>query len=91
MTVFGVDARAAAEEPAGRGRYVRELLRALAALDGDERYELWCRRLWDDFGERVTWRTVSAPDPLWHAVVALRAGRAADAFLSTNSYLTLRM
>ena len=46
--VIGIDARAAAEEPAGRGRYVRELLRALAALDGGTRYVLYARTRWDD-------------------------------------------
>src|SRR4051794_28401352 len=86
--VVGIDARAAAEEPAGGGRYVRELLRALAALGGDERYELWCREPWEDLGERFAWRVVGTRDPLWHAVVARRASRSCDAYLSTNSYLT---
>ena len=37
---IAIDARAAAEVPAGRGRYVRELLRALADLDADHAYDL---------------------------------------------------
>lgn len=89
MTVFGIDARAAAEEPAGRGRYVRELLRALARRDDDHVFELYARTRWDDdLDERFRWRLIGARDPLWN----LRAARAVSsdcaAFLSTNSYLT---
>jgi glycosyltransferase involved in cell wall biosynthesis len=87
--VIGIDARAAAEEPAGRGRYVRELLRALATLDGG-RYVLFARSRWEDPGldARFRWHLVGLPDPLWHLVVAARASRHTGAFLSTNSYLT---
>lgn len=88
--VIGIDARAAAEVPAGRGRYVRELLRALAALPeaAEIRFELWARERWWDpaLDDRFAWRLIGLPDPAWHFAVALRAG--GDAFLSTNSYLT---
>jgi alpha-1,3-rhamnosyl/mannosyltransferase len=86
--VVGIDARAAAEVPAGRGRYVRELLRALAALPGDERYVLYARERWEDLGERFEWRLAGLRDPLWHLAAAARASRECDVFLSTNSYLT---
>jgi glycosyltransferase involved in cell wall biosynthesis len=86
---LGIDARAAVEEPAGRGRYVRELLEALARRDEPNRYLLYARSVWDGgLDDRFDWRLEGAPDPLWH----LRAARAANAecnvFLSTNSYLT---
>lgn len=88
--LVGIDARAAAEVPAGRGRYVRELLIALAAIPeaSDTRFELWAREPWPqpDLDERFTWRLTGLPDPLWHLAVAARAS--GDAFLSTNSYLT---
>ena len=88
MSRFGIDARAAVEEPAGRGRVVRELLRALAKRDDDNVYDLYARTAWEvPLDERFTWRLIAARDPVWH----LRAARAAnetDAFLSTNSYLT---
>lgn len=86
---IGIDARAAAEVPAGRGRYVRELLRALSALDDDTRYRLYARRP-EELGldERFTWVEVGAPDPLWHVLAARRANAEVDAYLSTNSYLT---
>jgi glycosyltransferase involved in cell wall biosynthesis len=61
---IGIDARAAVEVPAGRGRVVRELLRVLAAggedgartggapaagaSAGDARYVLYTREPWDD-------------------------------------------
>ncbi len=90
--LLGIDARAASEVPAGRGRYVRELLRGFLALPEarDTRLELWARTPWRDPAldrdPRVRWRLVGLPDPLWHLAVAARAG--GDAFLSTNSYLT---
>lgn len=88
MTVIGIDARAAAEVPAGRGRYVRELLLALQLLPeaADVRFDLWAREAWGDLDDRFRWRCVGLPDPAWHLAVALRAR--GDAFLSTNSYLT---
>jgi glycosyltransferase involved in cell wall biosynthesis len=86
---IGIDARAATEEPAGRGRVVRELLRALAAREEPHRWLLYARERWDEpLDERFTWRRVSAPDPWWHLGTALRANDACDVFLSTNSYLT---
>jgi alpha-1,3-rhamnosyl/mannosyltransferase len=89
--IIGIDARAAAEVPAGRGRVVRELLPALEALDVPYRFELFCRRPWEeaDLGPRFRWVTVPLPDPLWHAAVAARASRSCDVFFSTNSYLTV--
>jgi alpha-1,3-rhamnosyl/mannosyltransferase len=88
---FAIDARAGAEVPAGRGRYVRELLVALAALPeaADVRFALWARTRWehpalDD--ERFAWELLGLPDPAWNVAAGLRAR--ADAFLSTNSYLT---
>ena len=89
MTTFGIDARAAAEVPAGRGRVVREVLTALVRLRGAERYVLYCRRPAElELDARFEWRVVDRPDPLWHLVTADRASRECDAFLSTNSYLT---
>ncbi|NHC16223.1 glycosyltransferase family 4 protein [Motilibacter deserti] len=88
--VFGIDARAAAEVPAGRGRYVRELLRALSSLPHEgERYVLYCRQPADlGLDSRFTWRQLPLPDPAWHLQAAVLASRQCDAFLSTNSYLT---
>jgi glycosyltransferase involved in cell wall biosynthesis len=86
---FGIDARAAAEDPAGRGRVVRELLRALDARDDDHVYDLYARAPWDEpLGERFRWRLIGARDPIWHLQTARVANPTADAFLSTNSYLT---
>jgi glycosyltransferase involved in cell wall biosynthesis len=85
---IAVDARAAAEVPAGRGRYVRELLRALAALPDDHDYVLLARTPWTDtaLDERFSWRLMRLPDPAW-SMAAAAASRGADAVLATNSYL----
>jgi glycosyltransferase involved in cell wall biosynthesis len=87
---IGIDARGAAEVPAGRGRVVRELLRALAARDDDHRYLLYARERWDGVDDpRMVWRTLPGKDPWWHLRAARAASREADVFLSSNSYLTL--
>ena len=86
---FGIDARAAVEVPAGRGRVVRELLRALATLDGDDRYVLYARESMDlDLDDRFQWRLLALPDLAWHLRAARLASKECDAFLSSNSYLT---
>jgi glycosyltransferase involved in cell wall biosynthesis len=87
---IGIDARAAVEEPGGRGRYVRELLRALDRLGSPHRYLLYARAAWDEgrLGSSFEWRLRGAPDPAWHVATAVSASRATDVFLSTNSYLT---
>jgi glycosyltransferase involved in cell wall biosynthesis len=88
---IGIDARAAAEVPAGRGRVVRELLRALSALPHDRhRYLLYARRACPELelDERFSWRLIGARDPRWHALAGREAGRECDAFLASNSYLS---
>lgn len=91
--IVGIDARAAAEVPAGRGRLVRELLVALGALDTPHRFRLFCREPWNEveLGPRLEWVPMALPDPLWHARVAVEANRGCDVFFSTNSYLTAWM
>jgi glycosyltransferase involved in cell wall biosynthesis len=89
---IGIDARAAAEVPAGRGRVVRELLRELAARPEDgRRYVLYAREEWakDELDERFRWRLIGAREPWWHLLAARAANRECDVFLSSNSYLTV--
>lgn len=89
MTTIGIDARAASEEPAGRGRYVRELLHALGRRHDDHQYILYGRRAWDQpLDERFSWRLRSLRDPAWNVWAGFDASRRSQAFLSTNSYLT---
>jgi glycosyltransferase involved in cell wall biosynthesis len=87
---IGIDARAAAEVPAGRGRFVRELLRALARRDVDHTYVLFARNRWRDetLDHRFRWVLTGVADPWWNGLVGLRAHRDSDVFFSTNSYLT---
>jgi glycosyltransferase involved in cell wall biosynthesis len=88
---IGIDARAAAEVPAGRGRVVRELLRALSALPHDRhRYLLYARRTCPELrlDERFSWRLIGARDARWHSLTGREAGRECDAFLASNSYLS---
>jgi alpha-1,3-rhamnosyl/mannosyltransferase len=82
---IGVDARAAAEVRAGRGRYVRALLTAMSGLEGDRELVLFGRRPWPLPGGR--WRLFGAPDPLWVLQAGLRAPRDCDVLLATGSYL----
>jgi glycosyltransferase involved in cell wall biosynthesis len=94
---IGIDARGATEIAAGRGRVVRELLRALAARKHDENlYVLYARRTWSDptlesdggLDERFRWQLINARNPLWHLLAARAGSRECDVFLSANSYLT---
>src|SRR3954463_12713691 len=81
---IGIDARAGAEVRAGRGRYTRELLRALPRVHD---YVLYARQRWDGATD-LDWRLIGAPDPLWHGRPGGRGSRECDVLLSTNSYLT---
>lgn len=87
---IGIDARAAVEVPAGRGRYVRELLSALGRRDDPYRYRCYARERWDaPLDDRFSWHLTSAAYPWWHVRAAFAASRECDVYLSTNSYLTL--
>jgi glycosyltransferase involved in cell wall biosynthesis len=88
MTI-ALDARVAAEVPAGRGRYVRELIRNLVPLLGEHRLELYARERWEEVPDsgQVKWHTLAGSDLGW----AWAAGRAmrgnCDVALATSSYL----
>jgi glycosyltransferase involved in cell wall biosynthesis len=89
MTTIALDARAASEEPAGRGRVLRELLQAMNRKQDSNRYLLYARSRWSEqLDGRFEWRIRRLPDPIWHLWAALDGSRRAEAFLSTNSYLT---
>jgi glycosyltransferase involved in cell wall biosynthesis len=85
---IAIDARAAAEVPAGRGRYVRELLRGLARLDADHEYVLYAREQWQGAPRdpRFEWRTVSAPGLSWPLAAGRQMSRRADVALACTSY-----
>jgi glycosyltransferase involved in cell wall biosynthesis len=85
---IAIDARAAAEVPAGRGRYVRELLGALARDGGDHEYLLLARHAWEEAppDPRFRWYLRDIRDPVW-ALWAAGAARGCNGVLATNSYL----
>jgi glycosyltransferase involved in cell wall biosynthesis len=85
---IAIDARAAAEVPAGRGRYVRELIRALSRLPVDHEFILYARQRWSEasLDRRFRWRIVSAPGLSWPLVVGERMSREADVALACTSY-----
>src|SRR6185437_9535881 len=91
VQTIGIDARAASEVPAGRGRVVRELLRARAERPDDgRRFLLYAREPSTavPLGRRFQWRLIRGSDPWWHLRCARAANAACDVFLSSNSYLT---
>jgi glycosyltransferase involved in cell wall biosynthesis len=86
---IGIDARAATEVAAGRGRVLRELLRELAQRPEDHAYRCYARVPWSEpLDERFRWEIVGDSDPMWNVHVARKATHQCDVFLSSNSYLT---
>jgi glycosyltransferase involved in cell wall biosynthesis len=85
---IAIDARAAAEVPAGRGRYVRELIRGLARIEADHEYLLYAREPWAGvpLDRRFRWRTIGAPGLSWPLVVGFDMSRSADVALACTSY-----
>jgi glycosyltransferase involved in cell wall biosynthesis len=81
----GIDARAASEVPAGRGVYVRELVRGLVELDAGVEPILYGREPWQLDGTR--WVSLPTPDPIWAVRAARLASRQCDALLAANSFL----
>src|SRR2546423_2035526 len=86
---IGIDARAATEEVAGRGRVVRELLRAFAERDDPHRYRLYARAEWpQSLDDRFGWRLGPANSAAWHVWSGRAITRECEVCLATNSYLT---
>lgn len=85
---IAIDARAAAEVPAGRGRYVRELLLGISRLDADDQYTLYARRPWHgaQLDERFQWQSFHAPSLGWPLIAGARMSRSADVALACTSY-----
>src|SRR5689334_17828973 len=88
---IAIDARPATETAAGRGRYVRELVRAMAAVPGDREVVLFGTAPWAcpevDADPRFSWSLAQTHPFAWPFHVARRAGRRFDVLLATGSYL----
>lgn len=86
---IGLDARAAAEVPAGRGRYMRELIRHLVPLLGEHRLLLYGRGQWNEApnSEQITWRAVAGGERSWPLAAGRTMRGECDVALATSSYL----
>jgi glycosyltransferase involved in cell wall biosynthesis len=86
---IAIDARAAAEVPAGRGRYVRELISHLAPLLGDNSLLLYARKRWEGAPQsaQISWRLVAGSDLAWPLAAARAMRGECDVALATGSYL----
>jgi glycosyltransferase involved in cell wall biosynthesis len=81
---IGIEAWAAADVPAGRGRYVRELLRALEGIDHGHELVRFTRVPWDGVPGR--WVGFDSRGPRWVLRAAAAARGRCDVLLSTTSY-----
>lgn len=88
--VIGIDARAATGEPAGKGRYVLEIIQHLAKLSTNHTFRLYTRAIASlgKLPNNFSWRVVEGRGPTWHHRTARLANRECDVYLSTTSYLT---
>ncbi len=85
---IAIDARAAAEVPAGLGRLVRELLKGFSRLDADHEFLLFARQPWSEvLGERFAWRSFHAPGLAWPLLAGVRMSASADVGLACTSYV----
>src|SRR4051794_37739191 len=85
---IGVEAWAAAEVPAGRGRYVRELLRHMAQLRTRAEFVLYARSEWADpaVSAGARWRLLPGSGPRWLLRCARAAATECDVLLAPTSY-----
>lgn len=86
---IGIDAWAAAEVPAGRGRYVREILRHLGRLTADHEFLLFARRPWEQavLDQRFSWHSVGTSGVPWPLAASRAMANACDVGLGCTSYL----
>lgn len=90
--VLGIDAREAADKPAGKGRYVLELLKRLPAAlpDGELSFFVGAEKPDIALPEHAAWETIIGSGIGWHRAAAKHANAHCDAYFSTTSYLTPR-
>ena len=87
--VIGIDGREAAGQPAGKGRYVQQLLPRLPAILPEATFRVFTKQKADvDLPGNASWVTVPGRGASWHREVAKRANQECDAYFTTTSYLT---
>ncbi len=87
--IIGIDAREAAGKPAGKGRYVQELLRRLPGLDPQIEWRCFTREVPSSVAlpANASWEVLAGRGLAWHRA-ASKAATACDVYFSTTSYLT---
>jgi glycosyltransferase involved in cell wall biosynthesis len=90
---IGVEAWAAAEVPAGRGRYVREILRHLAPIAQEHELVLYGREPWHDpaVDGRAVWKSLPGRGPAWLLHCARTASTECDVLFAPTSYALCAM
>lgn len=88
--VIGIDAREAAGKPAGKGRYVQQMLKHLPASAPEDRFLCYIGSEVPDLTLRknAEWCEISGAGLKWHRNVASAAGKECDVYFSTTSYVT---
>ncbi len=87
--IIGLDAREAAGHPAGKGRYVQEMLRYLPEAGQADRFVAYVHDIPDlKLPANAAWQPLGASGLSWHREAARRAARECDVYFATTSYLT---
>lgn len=87
--VIAMDIREALDNPAGKGRYVAELMRHLPEQNPDNTFRFYVKtEPAIKFPDNVTVVPIGGKGPLWHKRVGDDINATADHFLSALSYLT---
>lgn len=87
--IIGIDAREAAGQPAGKGRYVGELLRRLPALAPDVEWRCFTAEVpaGIPLPKNASWDVIGGSGLGWHRAAA-KAAAGCDVYFATTSYLT---
>ena len=87
--VIGLDIREALDNPAGKGRYVAELMKGLPKMMSEDSFRFYCvSRPAHELPSNAEYVPVSSRGPLWHRAAGHDINATCDVFLSALSYLT---
>lgn len=88
--IIGIDAREAVGRPAGKGRYVQQMLKHLPPSSPEDRFLCYVGSKVPDISLRknAEWCEISGSGLKWHRNAASAAGKECDIYFSTTSYVT---